>query len=113
MGEKEPLEDDRTSHGMCSVCEEKMNEKIPFNDWSRSRIKRGIKVCTSRHKKYTKDPRVTWISPKLPWWFIRKYLYQAEGAFDGMELQTVIDGIYKRQVKDDELFYVHFGDFKQ
>ena len=28
MGEKEPLEDDRTSHGMCSVCEEKMNEKM-------------------------------------------------------------------------------------
>lgn len=84
---------------------------IPFNDWSKERIKQGRKFCTSRHKKYTKDPRVDWISPKLPWWFIKRYLWQSEGADSELELQDVVDAIYKRPVKDNEEFYVHFGDF--
>jgi hypothetical protein len=86
---------------------------IPFNDWSRERIAMGKKCCTSRHKRYPNDKRVRWISPKLPWWFIRDYLYQAEGAGSRSELQEVINGIYKRNVHDDEGFYVHFGEFKE
>lgn len=88
-----------------------MEDKIPFNDWSKDKIRKGWKKCTSRHKRYTKDKRVTWISPKLPWWFIRRYLWKREGAGNPSELQQIMNDIYKRQVPNDEEFYVHFGDF--
>ena len=87
--------------------------QIPFNKWSMKRIKEGVKSCTSRHKRYTKDSRVTWISPKLPFWFIKKFLYVAEGALSPKELDEVVCEIYDRKVPDDELFYVHFGDFSK
>ena len=89
-----------------------MKNEITFNKWSRERIEIGAKRCTSRHKKYTKDEKVYWISPKLPWWFIKKFLFREEGATSPNELQIVIEDIYKRKVPDDEEFYVHFGDFK-
>ena len=89
-----------------------MND-IPFNDWSKKRIQAGQKNCTSRHKRYPNDKRVFWISPKLPWWFIRLYLWEEEGAKSQTELQKVIENIYKRKVPDDEKFYVHFGNFKE
>jgi hypothetical protein len=88
-----------------------MSDLIPFNEWSQERIRRGTKKCTSRHKRYTKDPRVTWISPKLPLWFIVAYLWRHEGAESQEELEQVFRDIYKRHVPDDELFYVHFGNF--
>ena len=89
----------------------KMSDLIPFNAWSQERIDLGMKVCTSRHKRYSKDPRVTCIV-RLPWWIIVNYLYEPEGATSPKEMQLVIDGIYGRHVPDDEMFYVHFGDFK-
>jgi hypothetical protein len=49
---------------------------------------------------------------RLPWWIIVNYLYEPEGARDPKELQAVIDGIYGRHVPDEEMFYVHWGDFK-
>jgi len=85
--------------------------RIPFNDWSKQRIREGRKVCTSRHKRYIKDKRVTWISPLLPWWFITKYLWKPEGADSPEELQQVINDIYKRKVANDEEFFVHFGNY--
>ncbi|MFC2162990.1 hypothetical protein ACFLRF_04855 [Candidatus Altiarchaeota archaeon] len=95
--------------------ETKMEKKdlIPFKEWSQERIEAGVKHCTSRHKRYPKDPRVEWISPKLPWWFIREYLWKPEGAYSPDELQGVINSIYKREVPEDERFYVHFGKFKK
>jgi len=87
--------------------------KIPFNVWSRERIKQGKKICTSRHKKYLYDDRVSWISPPLPWWFIREHLWQPEGANSPEELQQVIENIMKREVLDVEIFYVHFGEYKE
>ena len=90
-----------------------MTDLIPFNEWSRKRIALDMKQCTSRHKRYPKDPRVKWISPKLPWWFIRCFLWQTEGVISPGELQEVIEGIYKRPVPNNEEFYVHFGDFKE
>lgn len=85
--------------------------KIPFNAWSKDKIAKGIKECTSRHKRYPNDSRVKWISPKLPWWFIKSYLWMDEGAESPDDLQRVIEEIYKREVPDNEEFYVHFGDF--
>ncbi len=88
-------------------------KKIPFNRWSLTRIALRKKICTSRHAKYLNDKRVWWISPKLPLWFIKKYLWEAEGAVSPKELQKVFDLIYHRKVSKDELFYVHFGNFEQ
>jgi hypothetical protein len=84
---------------------------IPFNIWSKERIEQGRKTCTSRHAKYLHDKRVWWISPKLPLWFIKKYLWKEEGANSPEELQEVIDKIYKRSVPKTEEFFVHFGNF--
>ena len=86
---------------------------IPFNLWSKGRIALGKKCCTSRHKKYLDDSRVIGISKKMPWGFIKTYLFELEGADSPAELQNIIEDIYKREVKDDELFYVHFGDFRR
>lgn len=88
------------------------SDMIPFNSWSKERIKLGVKHCTSRHKKYTKDKRVTYITPRLPFWIIRSFLWKPEGALSPEELQKVVNDIYKRVVEDDEMFYVHFGDFR-
>jgi hypothetical protein len=88
------------------------NDLLPFNEWSKERIQIGLKICTSRHRRYSKDPRVTYIV-RLPWWFIRNYLWMPEGARDMAELQEVIEGIYGREVPDDEMFYTHFGNFKE
>jgi len=90
-----------------------MSDLIPFNAWSKERIQIGQKICTSRHKRYPKDPRVTYITPRLPWWLIVNYFYEPEGARDPRELQEVIESIYGRKVGDEEMFYVHFGDFKE
>lgn len=84
--------------------------QIPFNSWSKERIAQGRKLCTSRKRKYS-DSRVTFITPLLPWWFIRTYLWNPEGADSPEELQKVIDEIFKRRVEDSEEFYVHFGNF--
>ena len=88
-----------------------MNEFIPFNGWSQAQIKAGRKCCTSRHKRYTKDPRVVAITPLMPWGYIRENLWRCEGAGSPMELQRVIEEIYGRHVPDDEKFFVHFLDF--
>jgi len=87
--------------------------KIAFNAWSRERIQQGRKFCTSRHKKYLDDKRVHHISPQMPWGIIRDYLYGLEGADSPEELQQVIESIMHRHVPDDELFHVHFGDFRE
>lgn len=83
---------------------------IPFNEWSRERIIMGRKSCTSRHKMYTKDPLVKYITFKVSWGYIKSTYYKEEGADSPQELQRVIEDIYHRKVSDDELFYVHFFD---
>ena len=85
---------------------------IPFNEWSRERIKQGRKCMTSRHKRYDKDPRVIMILPKMAWGEIRDKFWQLEGADSPMELQRVIENIYHRAVLLDEEFYPHIGDFR-
>ena len=84
---------------------------IPFNAWSRERIEQGRKLCTSRHKPYLKDERVTKIV-KYSWGMIKTLYWQEEGADSPEELQQVIEKIYNRKVPDTEMFYVHFGDFR-
>lgn len=89
-----------------------MSDLIPFNAWSKERIAQGRKFCTSRHRKYLKDPRVIGISEWMEWGLIKKYFWKMEGANSPDELQRVIEDIYKRPVEDDEEFVIHFGDFR-
>jgi len=84
---------------------------IKFNTWSQERINQGRKFCTSRHKRYKDDSRVIYISPMMPWGIIKKYFYGMEGADSPEELQEVIETIMRRVVPDEEMFYLHFGDF--
>ena len=86
--------------------------KIPFNDWSRARIAQNRKFCTSRHNRYFEDDRVGYITELLAWGYIKKHLWKLEGADSPEDLQQVIEDIYKRKVHDNEMFYVHFGDFR-
>jgi len=78
-----------------------------FNAWSKKRIAAGVKRLTSRKKAYVDDPDVFFITPPLPWWFIKKFLFRDEGAESPEELQYVINKIFRRQVGLDELFHVH------
>jgi hypothetical protein len=81
--------------------------KLRFNKWSNSRRILGIKTLTSRKKRYEDDPRVIWISPKLPFWFIKNFLWKDEGAVCPEELQKVVNQIFRRKVDEHEEFYVH------
>ncbi len=90
----------------------KRNEKLPFNDWSKDKIRRGKKKCTSRTHKYPDDPRVDKII-RLPFWFIKKFLYELEGAGSQEELQKVVNQIFRKEVSEDRMFWVHFGEFKE
>lgn len=89
-----------------------MTKLIPFNVWSKERIRQGRKYMTSRHEQYKEDPRVKLILPLTKWGFIRDNWFGIEGADSREELQSVIEKIYKRKVPDDEMFYPHIGDFK-
>jgi hypothetical protein len=83
---------------------------MKFNDWSKERIRSGVKRLTSRKKPHYNDPDVEYIVGPLPWKFIREYLCREEGADSPEELQEVIDKIFARRgypVADDENFYVH------
>ena len=80
---------------------------MKFNAWSKVRIRNGTKRLTSRKKKYSDDYDVLVIMPPLPWWFIKRFLYRDEGAESPEELQRVINQIFRRVVKPDEMFYVH------
>ena len=53
-------------------------EQIPFNGWSRERIRQGRKFMTSRHKKYLEDTRVLKILDKMDWGTIKERFWQIE-----------------------------------
>ena len=80
---------------------------MKFNSWSMKRIREGKKTLTSRKIPYYEDPDVGAVVGPVPWWFIKQYLYDYEGADNPEELQRVIDQIFRREVKREELFYVH------
>lgn len=82
---------------------------LTFNAWSNKRIAEGRKFCTSRNKPKD-DERVLGVV-RLPWWFIKEHLYALEGADSPAELQRIINQVQRRVVTEDEMFWVHFGDF--
>ena len=80
---------------------------MKFNAWSQRRIDLGIKRLTSRRYQYNNDPDVEYVTPLLPWKFIKEFLFRDEGAYSPEELQRVINGIFRREVGPEEMFYVH------
>jgi len=66
-----------------------------------------VKRLTSRREDHENDPDVVYSVGPLPWGFIREFLYRDEGAVCPEELQRVINQIFRREVKDHELFFVH------
>ena len=78
-----------------------------FSKWSKERIKLGVKRLTSRTKPEHDDPDVMYITPPLPLWFIREFLFRGEGAFTPEEFQRKINQVQRRYVKDDTMLYVH------
>lgn len=84
--------------------------KLPFNDWSKSRIKQGRKFCTSRTKKYD-DKQVTDIW-QVTLRFVKQYLWQVEGADSPEEFEEVWNSIHpKKKFNPEQMVYVHFGNF--
>ena len=81
---------------------------MKFNTWSKRRIMLGAKCLTSRKKPNPAASGVKWVSPPLPWWFIKRFLYRAEGAASPAELQSVMNQVQRCEVGRDELFHVHF-----
>ena len=79
---------------------------MKFNAWSKKRIELGVKHLTSRKVRHS-DPDVYCSFGPFPWWFIKRFLYRDEGAESPEELQRVINGIFRREVEDHEMFYVH------
>lgn len=80
---------------------------MKFNKWSMERIKEGRKHLTSRSKPHHNDPDVKYITPPLPLWFIKRFLYRDEGANSPEELQKVINQIFRKKVDENREFYVH------
>ena len=86
--------------------------KVPFNKWSQERIKRNMKICTSRSKVYA-DTRV-YLILKLPLWVVFEYLWREEGARSKEELIKVWKEIHPSfdiTNDHDKMVYCHFGDF--
>ena len=88
-----------------------MTDIIPFNKWSRERIKQGRKFATSRKRKYD-DPRVLF-RVHLPWGIIKEYFWKSEGADSPEELQKEINKIFGRDMGNHESFWLHIGDFRE
>ena len=81
---------------------------MKFNTWSKERMKQGRKFLTSRKEPHRNDDDVLAVLPNpLPWWFIRRFLWKDEGADSPDELQRVINKIFRRKIKGEEMFFVH------
>lgn len=83
--------------------------RLPFNSWSRERIAKGKKICTSRNDKYD-DPRVSFVL-FLPLRIVRDFLWLEEGATGPAEFEKVWRSIHRGRFDPDRYIHVHFGDF--
>ena len=95
------------------------NTVIPFNEWSKTRIKEGRKICTSRNKRYPNDPRLIKINGKplilaLPLGTVKWCLWKEEGDDSPEEFEEVWNSIHpKRKFDPSQIVHVHFGDFQK
>lgn len=91
---------------------------IPFNPWSKKRLREGRKVCTSRAEIYG-HINDTFIAEQqeykilglitAPLWWVVEYLWMPEGAESKEELISVLKSIYRTDELDlDKWVWVHF-----
>lgn len=88
-----------------------LDKRLPFNKWSRERIKQGKKLCTSRSERYA-DSRVEFVFA-APLWFVKKYLWRDEGANSPEEFEEVWKNIHRGIFDAGRIVYVHYGNFKK
>lgn len=91
--------------------------KIPFNDWSLDKLRKGKKTCTSRYKKYGQiGDRFIAVDSiyeligiyKLQLNYIIETFYKEEGADSPNELlQIWIDIHPKRGYRPNDFVYLH------
>jgi hypothetical protein len=88
-----------------------MEEYLPFNAWSKERIRQGRKQCTSRNRKW-QDPRVVKIEENSLA-FVRDFLWQPEGADSPEEFEKVWRSIHRGKFDPEKTVWVHWGDFTE
>jgi hypothetical protein len=95
--------------------------EIPFNGWSRERLKKGSKRATSRSKRYGAVGQVFDVEDRryqidlvirVPLWFVAENLYLSEGAESYDEFIAVWTDIHPRRGyrPDDMVWYHHFRE---
>ena len=93
---------------------------IPFNAWSEDKLRRGVKICTSRRQAYGvagdtftvvgREWLVVAVA-RVPLWIILNALYDKEGAESRSELEDEWKKIHPsfEYVKDaNSMWFVHF-----
>ena len=84
---------------------------IPFNKWSKERIRQNRKFATTRDKVY--NEKCVFSVARLPLWFIKQHLWQIEGADSPEEFEKVWREIHRGQFEADKFYYCHFGEFQE
>lgn len=93
-----------------------MRVNIPFNNWSKAKLREGHKVCTTRRTQKGKPGQFFMVGhmkfqilyvQKFPLWFIRDFLYALEGADSPEEFERVWKNIYGSFKRNQE-YYTHF-----
>jgi len=98
-----------------------MSIEIPFNEWSRERLKKGLKRATSRSKQYGKVGQVFEVEGKqfkldlvirVPLFFVAEELYLSEGCECYDEFLSVWTDIHPRRGYQplDLVWYHHFKE---
>jgi hypothetical protein len=102
-----------------------MKINIPFNEWSKERIRREKKFATTRSKPYGK--KGDWFEcegkqcelefvVKLPLWFIHLFLFETEGAESPLEFNKVWVDIHPKRSWESMLgedYFYHFWSILQ
>ena len=100
-----------------------MKIEIPFNDWSKERLRLLVKTATSRNKKYGNvgdtfevdgcEYELTLVI-KLPLWFVAECLWSYEGAFHYAEFVDVWNSMHpKKNYEDNENLMVWYHHFRK
>jgi hypothetical protein len=91
--------------------------EIPFNAWSKDKLRKGIKHTTFRYKKYGDVGDTFQVNGKT--YFIMRYMektgqevidedYLTEGAQTPDELKKVLDGICRGKFNPNKKGWLHF-----
>lgn len=94
-----------------------MEVEIPFNKWSKEKLRLKRKFCTSRSKIYGEEKDYFFVDGvkyiikriiRLPLWFVRDFLWYLEGADSKEEFVEVWKSIYRGRFDENKEVYTHF-----